>query len=130
MNNKRYNKEGDSISNLAYNLLPLMAKEKNEYKTTSEWIELAEERGNRVSGLEEVVKAGNKLLEYLENQLKAKDKEIEELKEAFHHVQKYSELKSQELERLKEGVGFALGNINLERDNPIIYKELEELLKQ
>jgi chromosome segregation ATPase len=130
MNNKRYNKEGDSISNLAYNLLPLMAKEKNEYKTTSEWIELAEERGNRVSGLEEVVKAGNKLLEYLENQLKAKDKEIEELKDDIEARNLVINSLDKELERLKEGVGFALGNINLERDNPIIYKELEELLKQ
>jgi hypothetical protein len=96
-----------------------------------QWIELAEERGKRVSGLEEVVKAGNNLLEDQEKHLKAKDKEIEELKsEALFYAitvipdrDAEIEQSKKELERLKDGIREYI-------INPNSLNELMELLKQ
>ena len=80
-----------------YKTVKLIDNIKKLEQSNKQWIEESEE-------IEEESKAWQIAYEQEFKEKKAKDKEIEELKEAFHHVQKYSELKSQELERLKKGI--------------------------
>jgi len=78
------------------------------------------------SDLQEQFKANREL----RDQLKAKDKEIEEYDIQVGELQNEVNITRQELERLKLGIQVFLSLHGLEHLQPLGYKELDELLKQ
>jgi len=100
MNNKRYNQEGEEVTNPMIGMyygctLQLDCERYNEAKTIKQWIELAEERG-------ELLIVAGRIARDKESELKAKDKSIKSYDIQVGELQNEVNVTRQELERLKK----------------------------